>query len=96
VCIAAATTPLTALIWVFAISAVLLAILFLITGILAFRHRRWRKNLVKGKDPLTIDELRILTVGDLVMDSDPQKLWSRREGEGDGTASSGPRPEPKT
>jgi hypothetical protein len=65
------TSPLTALIWVFAVCAALLGIVSAGTAGLAVRHRRRRRNgvysRVLAEDPSS-GILKVLTVGDYLAD----------------------------
>jgi len=69
--IAAAASPLTALVWVFAVSAAALAAMAVSTLTLAFRHRRRQRSgvyariLRNARSPV----LHVLTMGDLLRDS---------------------------
>ena len=75
----ASAATLTPLVWIFAASAILLTGLFLLTSVLAARHKLKRKAWIsteqKELPPQTIG---VLTVGDLFMDPDlRQKLPER-------------------
>jgi hypothetical protein len=68
---AVAESPLTALVWVFAVCAGVVAILIIITLLLAIRHQRRRSKgvyaeiLAKTPSSHLLD---VLTVSDLIMD----------------------------
>jgi hypothetical protein len=67
----AAQTPLSALIWVFGVAGGLVLALMLLTGALAYRNKGRRSEFSAhiGKIGDVWDWGRVISVGDLVMDS---------------------------
>jgi hypothetical protein len=73
-------SPLTALVWVFAVSAGIIAVLAVSTLCLAFRHRLRRRNGDYAKILAETPSSRIshvLTVGDLLMDASLREQMQR-------------------
>lgn len=81
---AAAASPLTAVVWVFAGSTVILATLTITTLCLAFRHRGRRRNGTYARilaETSSSRILHVLTVSDLLADTSLQgPLQQRLEG----------------